>query len=61
MPTDPPTDEYRIELSESMANVDVSAEYIDELPTWNTGVNVFLPDDVAHAVAYRAGALDTDE
>lgn len=55
MATNDPTDEYRVELSESMADVAVSAAYVDELPTWNTSVDVFLPDDVARAVAYRAG------
>lgn len=47
--------EIRIILEESIANVDVDAEYVDELPEWETTINVLLPNDVARTVAYRAG------
>jgi len=54
-PTDEQTDENH-QLSESVADVAPPAESIHDFPTWAGTVDVFLPDDVARAVAHRAGA-----
>ena len=53
-------DEFRVAVTDSVADVEPPGEYLDEFPKWNGGVDVVVPKDVARAIAHRAGARATD-